>query len=223
MAERAVSPGAAIRVLLVDDHTPVREALSALLTGCDGVDLVGAFGSAEALVEALEAGVRADVVLVDLDLPRASGQWLIAHVRRTAPELEPVVLTSFDDGEHLFSALRAGAAGYLLKDTPPDELVRGLEQVVAGGAPMSPSIARRVLQEFTASPDAHAESLTPREVDVVQLLVRGATYRRIGDALGIATGTVQSHIKAIYRKLDVTTKAGAALEAHRRGLLGRDD
>jgi DNA-binding CsgD family transcriptional regulator len=126
------------------------------------------------------------------------------------------VLTSFDDNDRLFEALRAGATGYLLKDAAEREVVSSIREVVAGGAPMTPSIARRVVGELRRAPPS-ADPLTRREREVLELLVKGATYEMIGKALGVATGTVQAHIKSIYRKLEVSTKSEATLEAVRAG------
>jgi DNA-binding NarL/FixJ family response regulator len=206
------------RVLLVEDDRDVRESLRYLLTGSPRVELAAVFESAEPALEAIKGGLRPDVGLFDLGLPGMTGQELIRRVREIVPGLDIVVLTIFDDRENVFDALRAGASGYLLKDTPTDQLIEAIVQIADGGSSMTPSIARRVIAQLWERPSA-ASPLTPREVDVLRLLVKGATYDLIGQGLGISTGTVQAHIKAIYRKLEVSTKAEAAAEAFRRGIV----
>lgn len=206
------------KVLLVEDDRDVRESLRYLLAGSPLVELAAVFDAAEPALEAVQAGLRPDVGLFDLGLPGMTGQELIRKVKAIQPGLDIVVLTIFDDRENVFDALRAGASGYLLKDTPTDQLIEAILQISQGGSSMSPSIARRVIAQLWERPAA-ASPLTPREVDVLRLLVKGATYDLIGQALGITTGTVQAHIKAIYRKLEVSTKAEAAAEAFRRGIV----
>jgi DNA-binding NarL/FixJ family response regulator len=129
-----------------------------------------------------------------------------------------LVVTVFGDSAHVFDAVRCGASGYLLKDASPAEMLAAIHDVLRGGSPMSPGIARRVVEEFR-NMAGQADPLSGRERDVLQLLVKGATYDMIGGALGLATGTIQSHIKNIYRKLEVCTKAEAAVEAVRRGIV----
>ena len=128
-------------------------------------------------------------------------------------------LSALADDDHLFEALRRGACGYLLKSSSPDEIAAGVYDALAGGAPMSPAIARRVVGSFGRTAPEQTSPLTPRETEVLELLVKGASYPQIGTALGIAIGTVQEHIKKIYRKLEVATKAEAAVEAVRRQLV----
>ncbi len=216
MTANASSPP---RVFLVEDDADVRESLRYLLSNTPQLSFVAAFDSAEAALEEFERGLKADVGLLDLGLPGMSGQRLIRKLKESHPAVDVVVLTIFDDRDIVFDALRAGASGYLLKDTPTPELIQGILQVTGGGSTMSPSIARRVIAQLWERPDPSATPLTPREIDVLRLLVKGATYDLIGQGLGVTTGTIQAHIKAIYRKLEVSTKAEAAAEAYRRGLI----
>ncbi|MCC6902379.1 MAG: response regulator transcription factor [Polyangiaceae bacterium] len=207
----------AIRVLVVDDDPDVRESLEQLLRVAPTVELAGAFARATTAVEACRAGLVADVALVDLGLPDLPGHELIRSLRSLWSETAIVVLTVHEDRESLLRAFRAGATGYLLKDTPFEDLIAHLRVARAGGAPMSPTIARRIVDELRR-PLAH-NPLTSKESEVLELLTRGLSYAETGRALGIGVGTVQSHIKAIYRKLEVSSKAEATAEAYRRGLL----
>lgn len=209
-----------VRLFLVEDDAEVRENLSYLLRAWPGLEMAGAFPGAGPALRAIEGGLVAHVGLVDLGLPDMPGQELIRRLKQARPELNVIVLTIFDDHQNLFAALSAGATGYLLKDTPPPELAAGIFEVVDGGAPMSPSIARQVVAALSNRPAPPPSPLTPRETEVLELLVKGATYAMIGEALGVATSTVQAHIKAIYRKLECSTKAEAAAEAYKRGIIG---
>lgn len=208
-----------VRLLLVEDDAEVRDNLRYLLHAWPGLEVMGAFPAAGLALAAVANGLASDAALVDLGLPDMPGQELIRRLKQARPELDVIVLTVFDDDRNLFAALSAGATGYLLKDTPPPELARGIFEVVDGGAPMSPSIARRVVAELSSRPSPPPSPLTPRETEVLELLVKGSTYAMIGAGLGIATSTVQAHIKAIYRKLECSTKAEAAAEAYKRGLM----
>lgn len=207
----------AVRVLLVEDDPLVAEDLAALLVNRADLSLVAAFPSGELTLDAIHRGLEADVALVDLGLPGMRGRDLIRQLKALRAGLEIVVLTVFDDDDNLYGALRAGASGYLLKDASCHDLAEAVLQVHRGGAPMSPSIARRVLLEFREPPSSSHAALTARERDVLELLTKGASYPLIGEALSISTNTVQSHIRSIYRKLEVCTKAEATAEAYKRG------
>lgn len=203
--------------MVVEDDATVAEELRRRV-GESSLELAGVFRDGEGALAALARRLEVDVALVDLGLPGMSGRALIDELRTLRPKLEILVLTIFEDDESLYGALRAGASGYLLKDASFDDVIEGVEQVHAGGSPMTPSVARRVLLEFRA-PHPGEDVLTRRERDVLELLTRGASYPLIGKALHISLNTVQTHIRAIYRKLEVSSKAEAAAEAYRRGLV----
>lgn len=174
--------------------------------------------TAESALVLLRQGLEVDVALVDLGLPGMSGQELISIAKAAWPRIELMVVTGFADDESIYEALRAGATGYLLKDAGPADIAAAIDEVAAGGAPMSPGIARRVLAGFHAHREGpEPPDLTHRERQVLDLLARGASYPMIAQGLGISMNTVQSHIKAIYRKLQVSTKSEATLVAIRRG------
>jgi DNA-binding NarL/FixJ family response regulator len=209
-------------VLLVEDEPWIRESVAGVLDApAAGLELAAACGSAEQALEQLRGGLAADAALVDIGLPGASGIELVGALRARWPAVVSVMFTVFDDAPTVLRALRAGARGYLLKSTPLPRLRDGLVEALDGGAPMTPAIARLVVDELAGarpSPSGEADGLTPRERDVLQLLAKGLTYGEVATALGIAIGTVQSYVKTIYAKLHVASKAEAASLATRLGL-----
>lgn len=210
------------RVLLVEDEPWVREDVAALLEApAAGFTVAAACATAEDAIHALREGLQVDLALVDLGLPGASGVEVIRALRRRCPEAVAVAFTVFDDERSVFAALKAGARGYLLKTTPLDRLREALLDAATGGAPMSPGIARLVVESMEQqAPDEPEDgpALTPRELEVLSLLTRGHTYSDTAMALGISLGTVQTHVRNIYGKLAVASKAEATAAALRRGL-----
>ena len=204
---------------LVDDDARIRDAARGLIASDASLRLVFEAASlTEARARLSEGPV--DVLLLDLGLPDGEGTTLLSTLSKTVV----IVLTVFDDDRHIFDALRAGASGYLLKDEIVTRLVPAIGDALSGGAPMSPSVARRVLESFRAPPaDPDEVTLTAREIDVVELIARGATYDEIGRMLQISTNTVRTHIRGAYDKLHVCTKVEATHEAVRRGLIRRID
>ncbi|MEM7351226.1 MAG: response regulator transcription factor [Acidobacteriota bacterium] len=199
-----------VRVAIVEDDRGVREGLSFLVDGSPGLRCVGAFGEAEGcLAEA--SRLAADVVLMDIDLPGISGIEATRELRRQERAPLVVMLTVYGDDEQIFHSLRAGACGYLLKTTPPAQLVEAITSVVRGGSPMSEAIARRVVASFQqpTPQDRSLAELTRRESEVLDLLSRGYRYREIGDRLHIGLETVRTHIRHIYDKLEVRSRTEA--------------
>lgn len=209
------------RALVVDDLAPSRVWLQQALQK--------AFpGIAVAQGDCLAAGLQAvedmpQLALIDLGLPDGSGVQLIEALRRRCPDCLCVVATVFDDDAHLFPALRAGAQGYVLKDQSHDTLADMLRGIAAGQPPLSPSIARRLLSHFrlpaAAPAQADDEPLTARESEVLQLVAKGLTVQDTAEALGLSRHTVSGYLKDVYRKLAVSSRAEATLEAARRGLI----
>jgi DNA-binding NarL/FixJ family response regulator len=205
-----------IRVAIVEDRVEIREGLVALLAGPPRFRATGAWGSMEDALPAL-TNDPPDVVLVDLDLPGMSGTEGIRRLKDARPSLLSVVLTVYEDDDRIFDALCAGACGYLLKKTPAPRLLAGLEEAVAGGAPMSPEIARRVVGLFSRfRPSARADyGLTPHESRVLKLLVEGHSYKTAAATLKVSTPTVAFHVRRIYEKLQVHSKSEAVAKAVR--------
>jgi DNA-binding NarL/FixJ family response regulator len=201
-----------VTVSLVEDHPEVRENCAALLNGAPGLRCLGAYGSGE---EALEKIPREppDVVLVDIHLPGMSGIECVAKLKAELPALQILMLTLHEQGDLIFSALRAGANGYLLKSTSATELIRAVKQVHAGGAPMTMSVARKVIACFQKNepPVAPVPGLTPREREILEQLARGCYYLEIGETLGISVSTVRAHLHSVYQKLHVKSRAQAVI------------
>ena len=206
----------AIRVLVVDDHGVVREGLRTFLLLQDGIEVVGeATDGSEAVAAA--AQLEPDVVLMDLVMPVLDGVEAMRRIRESRPQTRVIVLTSFTDDDKLLAAVRAGAAGYLLKTAPPQEVVRAIRAAHAGDAVLDPSAAGRLL-EALAGP-REPQPLTPREREVLTLLSRGMTNKRIAGELGVSEKTVKTHVGRILSKLGVTDRTQAALYAVRAGLI----
>jgi DNA-binding NarL/FixJ family response regulator len=199
-----------IRVLVADDHAVVRDGLRALLSNADGIEVVATAADGEEAV-ALAASSHADVVLMDLSMPNVDGVEATRRLVAQDPNARVVVLTTFADQSKILDALNAGAAGYLLKDASPDEIVQAIRSVVAGGAPLDPKAARVLLDARNAA--APARELSAREREVLELLATGLANKQIARQLGISDGTVKAHLTRIFQQLGVTDRTQAALWA----------
>ena len=207
-------------ILVVEDHHETRTWLVSVVEDTFTQAHVHPVGTLERAFEWL-ADHTANLAIIDISLPDGSGIDLIAHMKQHAPETYLVVATIFDDDKHLFDALRAGASGYLLKDQPRAAIVKSLSGIVSGSPPLAPAIARRILRQFH-QPAAVPESPTPlsdREKEVLFLLAKGFGRGEIAELLDVSINTAASHIKSIYRKLNVSGRAEAALEAVKLGLI----
>ena len=209
-----------MKMVLVEDDATLRTSLSLLLSGERGIEMVGAFGSAEASLDALATGdVSPEVMVVDIDLPGMSGIELIRTVKADYPEVELMAFTISVDRNTVMSALKAGASGYLLKGSTPRELVEAVYAVHEGGAPMTPRIAKRVLLELRELPNERPSLLTAREVDILTHIGEGLTPKEVAQALCISLHTVRTHLKRAYEKLQANTRQEALQKARRHGLL----
>lgn len=208
------SPAPNIRVAIVEDQDKIRGALEMIIDGTPGMLCVGAFESAEALLESDLQGL--DVALLDIGLPGMSGTEAIAPIRNRWPGADMLMLTVYQDEDRVFKAICAGAVGYLLKTTPPAQIVDAVREVNAGGAPMSPSIARKVVG-LMRRPAASAEALSERENEVLNRIVEGKTNKQIADELSVSTNTVAFHLKQIYKKLHVHSRAEVVAKVMQRG------
>jgi two-component system, NarL family, response regulator LiaR len=207
-----------IRVLIADDHAVVRQGLRTFLELQDEIEVVGeAADGAEALA-AVER-LRPDVALMDLVMPGLGGVETMRELRRRGVATRVIVLTSFLDDDKLFPAVRAGAAGYLLKDVEPAELVRAIRAAHAGESPVDPAVAGRLLEEVADRRPDRAAELTAREREVLALIARGRPNKVIARQLGVSEKTVKTHVSNILGKLGVDDRTQAALYAVRAGLV----
>jgi two-component system, NarL family, response regulator LiaR len=218
----APAPAARIRVLLVDDHTVVRRGLRLVFELEDDLEVVGeAADGREALAQV--ATLRPDVVVMDLLMPGMNGVEATRAIRATFPDVEVVALTSVLEDRMVVDAVEAGASGYLLKETRPDELFEAVRAAARGEVRLDPRAQQRLMRELrrpAAPADARA-ALTERESEVLQLLARGATNKSIAQALGVGEATVKSHVSSLLAKLGLKSRTQAALHALREGWVSR--
>jgi DNA-binding NarL/FixJ family response regulator len=215
-----VTPAIALRIVIIEDEREVREGLAVLINGTPGFRCVGAFRTMEDALSQIRPG-EVDVILTDIGLPGMSGIEGIHLLRVRLPDVPTVALTVYDADQQVFRALCAGASGYLLKNTPPARLLTALQEVAGGGAPMSPEVARRVVELFRQfRPPDHAEyRLTPQENELLRLLTNGHHKKTAAHEMGISVNTVSFHLKNIYEKLQVHSKTEAVAKALRERLI----
>jgi DNA-binding NarL/FixJ family response regulator len=218
----AAIEGPIISVIVVEDQREIRECLVLLLNGTDGFRCAGAFRTMEAALGSLATSADLpSVALLDIGLPGMSGIEGVRLVRERHPAIVPVMLTIYEDDDRIFDALCAGACGYLLKKTPPALLLDSVRDVVRGGAPMSPEVARRVVTLFRElrPPERADYHLTPHESRLLALLVEGHNYKTAAKELGVTTHTISFHLRSIYGKLQVHSKTAAVTKALRHRLV----
>jgi DNA-binding NarL/FixJ family response regulator len=204
-----------INVCIFDDSASIRDAFALLLEGSEQIKLAGAFADCQDVARRVKES-RADVVIMDIEIPPASGIEAVRTLRKEMKEIPIMMFTVFEDHERIFDSICAGANGYLLKKTDPEKLIHAIEEVKSGGAPMSPGIARKVLEKFQAMgrPAQDTEyDLTPREKELLKLLTRGLSYKMIAAECDISFETVRTHIKNIYSKLHVASMTEAVAKA----------
>ncbi|MFJ1598417.1 response regulator [Streptomyces sp. NPDC088261] len=222
-ARTGVTGRAPARVVVADDQSVVREGIVMLLGMLPGIEVVGAARDGEEAV-ALVAELAPDVVLMDLRMPRCDGVEATRRIRTDHPGTQVVVLTTYADDDSLFAALRAGARGYLTKDARGEEIVRAVEDVLAGQAGLAPAVQRRLLERVTAPPAAPGpgalpDGLTAREAEVLTLVAEGLSNQEIAGRLHIGAATVKTHINNLFAKTGVRDRAQAVRYAYQRGLI----
>ena len=212
-----------IRVIVVDDQPLIRTALRALLDRADDIEVVAEAGDGESAVSAAQKFVP-DLVLMDIRMPVLDGLEATRLIRRNQPGVRVIVLTTYDLDDYVFQAIRAGAAGFFLKDGDAEDLIRGIHAVNAGDALMSPVALRKLLAEFAAAPKPDEQAvlaiarLTDRERDILKLLARGKTNTDIAEDLVISVGTVKTHVSSVLAKLRVHDRTQAVVMAYQAGL-----
>lgn len=213
-----------LTVLLVDDHAIVRKGIKALLATEPDISIIGEAEDGEQAIEMVMA-LNPDIVLMDLEMPKMDGIEATQQLAQSRPETRILVLTSFATDDKVFPAIKAGAHGYLLKDSGPDELLESLRKVGAGESSLHPTIAKRLLQELSRpSQDPPTDDpLTERELEVIRLVARGMNNQEIADDLVISEATVRTHVSNILGKLHLASRTQAALYALREGLASLDN
>ena len=211
---------AALKVGIIEDQSKIREGLRSLIDGTDGYRCVCSFGSMEEALAKIDRELP-DVLLLDIGLPGMSGIEGIRRIKDLHPGLSVLMLTVYDDDQRIFDALCAGASGYLLKKTPPARLLECLQEVMGGGAPMSPDVARRVVALFREirPPAETGHQLTPHEIRILKLLVEGHNYKTAADELDVSINTIRFHMRSIYEKLQVHSKSAAVSKALRHRIV----
>ena len=221
-----------IRLLLVDDDDLVRAGLKMILASDADLDIVGeAASGAEAL--AMAGRLNPDVVLMDIQMPEMDGIEATRRISEQFPRDEGprvLVLTTFEQDEYVFQALRAGASGFLLKRTPADDLIAGIKVIAEGDSLLSPSVTRRLINEFAhtsaspaeADPSGKLESLTEREMEVLQLVSKGLSNQEIADEFVLSEGTIKTHVRRILAKLEVRNRTQAVIFAYNAGIIQHD-
>jgi DNA-binding NarL/FixJ family response regulator len=209
-----------IQVAIVEDEREIREGLSMLVGGSPGLYVNGAYASMEAAIPAILADPP-QIALVDIGLPGMSGIEGVKALKQRLPNLQFLILTSYHDDARVFAAMCAGACGYLLKKTPPVKLLDAINELNSGGAPMSPQIARQVVNLFrnVAPPKTSEHLLTPKEMQVLQLLVEGHSYKTASYEMNLTVHAISFHARHVYEKLHVHSKSEAVAKALRNGLV----
>jgi DNA-binding NarL/FixJ family response regulator len=211
-----------ISVMIVEDNDAIREGLKQLINGTEGYICPAAYSESEKMLIDIE-DINPDVLLMDLGLPGMGGIEGIKRAKGILPDLTILVLTVYDENEHIFEAICAGACGYLVKKTPPSRLLEAIKEAYEGGAPMSSNIARKVIDFFQLKKPVNNEkssySLTPREKEILKGLVEGKSFKTIADALFISIETVRFHFRNIYKKLHVHSQSEAVAKAIKEGII----
>jgi DNA-binding NarL/FixJ family response regulator len=212
-----------VRVLLVDDDDLMRAGLRSVLSSDDGIEVVGEAGDGRAALDEIRK-LRPDLVLMDIRMPELDGISATREVLAAEPELKVVVLTTFEEDDYIFEALSAGASGFLLKRTKPEELIAAIHTVADGDSLLSPSVTRRVIDRMAGQPaaalsGAQLEALTPREREVLELVGRGLSNQEIAEAFFIEESTVKTHVKRILMKLGLRDRVQAVILAYETGVI----
>ncbi len=198
-----------IKLSIIEDIDEVRQGLKYLIGADPGIRVLKTYSKAENFIDSFPLFVTPDIILMDIGLPGISGIEATRIIKKEYPDIDILILTIFEEEEKILNAIQAGAAGYILKNTRPGDLVSQIKSIYSGGSPISPQIARKILDEFrkeTKTREKKEYNLTNREKEILRSIVEGLTYREISIKHGIASSTVKKHILHIYRKLEVNSK-----------------
>ncbi|MGB3006034.1 MAG: response regulator transcription factor [Chitinophagaceae bacterium] len=208
-----------IRIAVYDDNKARRESLQAFLQLYNELEFAGSFENCDTIIDDI-ASTKPDVILMDIEMPGTDGISGVALAKKHFPHIKIIMQTAFDDDDKVFAALRAGAEGYILKNASVHQISQSIDDVINGGAGMSPSIALKVMRFFSQTPVEITKDykLTAKENEVLKLLSAGLSYKMIADKMGISYFTVNNHIKKIYEKLQVNSLGEAVALAHQKGL-----
>ena len=207
-------------IWITEDHAPFRRTIARVLDAEEGLQCTGQFDSGEGLLKALQGPVKPHLLLLDVGLPGMNGLEAMKCIRQSSPETLVVILTVFEDDDKIFQAICSGAAGYLLKTSTAAAIVQGVRDALAGGSPMNPRTARRVLEMFSQmAPRQSDYGLSDREKEILQLMTTGLIKKEIADRLTLSVHTVDTYLRRIYEKLEVNTRTGAVAKALKEGLV----
>ena len=213
-----------MRIVIFEDNKLVREAMQVIINGTPGLNCTGAYADVSHLDQKIKAA-NPDVVLMDIEMPGMSGIDATKILHERYPEIKVLIQTVFNESEKIFMALAAGASGYILKNDPPAKQIEAIQEVYHGGAPMSPSIAKKVLDFFSSknvvlvSPEPNDYDLSKRELEILTMMTEGNNYRTIAAKAFISYETVRTHVKKIYKKLHVASRAEAVLKASQQRIV----
>jgi len=207
-----------MKIFITEDNKILLKNLTFLLSGEKSMEVIGTATSAEECLKSIE-NLEVDILITDLGLPEMQGIDLISEVKKIYPNILIIANTIYEDNATVFQAIRNGASGYMLKGSTPREFIEAIEALHLGGAPMSPSIAKKVILEFQKYSFDESSLLSSREIEILKLIENGLSYSECATKLSISTHTVNSHIKKIYQKLHATNKQEAVLKAKQKGIL----
>lgn len=208
-----------MKIAIFEDNPKFRESLEFIIVTTDGMELCGSFEDTSRIRQRLEA-VQPDVVLMDINIPGTNGIDAVKEIRKDFPNVRVCMQTVFEDDDKVFASLCAGASGYILKNTPPDKILQAIREVADGGAFFTPSIAKKILNNFQQQPmRAEFIMLSEKEKEVLKHLVEGLSYKMIADKLNLSFHTIHSHIRNIYEKLHVNSKGEAVAKALKQKLI----
>lgn len=223
MTDSATTANVTLRVWLVEDNSTFATGIERVINRLDDMTCSGNFRSVEQAFAALDCVESPDVILLDVQLPGMDGISALSFLKEKAPTAQVVILTVFDDADKIFRAICAGASGYILKSSGSEHIGEVIRQVMGGGAPMTPEVARKVLNTFSTlehtNGGGNEYGLTPRECDILRLMADGLVKKEIAVGLGISVNTVSTHLQRVYEKLHVNTNTGAVAKALREGII----